>query len=161
MILRKAELKDFKVYKKLFEDENGLFQWLYINRTKQQLEDIYCEEDFSDIIEYYKKYSIERFEKDLETLYIFMIEKNDQVIGYISMFYCGKGNYKIAEWAMLNPDDNETKKAVIEKLVNFKLPRLRSFTICTPYDKIAKFLLSNGFVDSSGSFYKLEVKGKK
>ena len=157
MILRKAELKDFEVYKKMFEDKEGLFHWIYYDESDSNMEE-YNQEDFSDILKEYENYTLEEFEKNLKIDYIFMIEEYRQIVGYLRFFNTGtKGDYKIAEWAMINPNDDENKRTVIEWLLKTKLPRLRSFSICTPFERVGNFLLSNGFIQESAYFYKLKV----
>ena len=153
-LLRKAELTDFPTYKQLFEDKNEDtgYQWLYYNYLSDDIRREPTEEE---------DYTIEKFERDLEIGQIYMIQRDDKILGYISMYYHEKGRYKIAEWAMYNPKDDETKREIIEELKRLKLPRLREYHICVIDDNVIKFLLSNGFVQNSPkvtSFYKLEVK---
>ena len=153
-LLRKAELTDFPTYKQLFEDKNEDtgYQWLYYNYLSDDIRREPTEEE---------DYTIEKFERDLEIGQIYMIQRDDKILGYISMYYHEKGRYKIAEWAMYNPKDDETKREIIEELKRLKLPRLREYHICVLDDNVIKFLLSNGFVQNSPkvtSFYKLEVK---
>lgn len=172
-LLRKAELTDFPTYKQLFEDKNEDigYQWLYYNYLSDDIRREPTEEeeaefkrvwgDLSEFTKYFENYTIEKFERDLEIGQIYMIQRDDKILGYISMYYHEKGRYKIAEWAMYNPKDDETKREIIEELKRLKLPRLREYHICVIDDNVIKFLLSNGFVQNSPkvtSFYKLEVK---
>lgn len=160
MVLRKAKLEDFEIFKRLYEDEENLYQFIY---TCSEREDSTIVTDcsyFSDksIDELHSNYTIEQFHKDLESSsLLYMIEDSSEIIGYVSMFYCSAGKYKIAEWAMLNPEDDQKKVEVLNCLKKLKLPRLRSFSICTCNDEVVKFLLSNGFNSSSRTYYNLEI----
>ena len=164
MILRKARLDDFEIFKKLYEDEEGLYQFLYICSKKEDCISCTPEPDCSyffdeSISELFSNYTLERFQKDLESSsLLYMIEDSSEIIGYVSMFYCSAGKYKIAEWAMLNPDDEDKKAKVVDCLKKLKLPRLRKFSICTISDEVTQFLLTNGFYSSGTcSFYSLDV----
>lgn len=160
MILRKAKLEDFEIFKRLYEDEENLYQFLYINSNKEEativIENQWTFDD--SIFELYSNYTIERFQKALKSSTLFyMIEDASEILGYISLFYSSSGNYKIAEWAMFNPKDDSKKVEVLNCLKKLKLPRLRNFSICTVNDDVVKFLLSNGFYSSCCSFYRLEI----
>lgn len=158
MVLRKAKLEDFEVYKKLYEDTEGSFQFLYFpnkNNTVSESINFFVDES---IMELYTNYTLDKFQKDLNSsLIIFMIEDNDKILGYVSLFYCGNYTYKIAEWAMLNPNNNEKKKLILQLLKKSTLPRLRKFSICTVNNNTIEFLMSNGFKNSSSTFYYLEI----
>ena len=164
IILRKAELADFEIYKQLYEDMD--YQWLYYDKTKQDISEEEANEiventigDLSEFADFFKNYKLEKFEKDLESGCVFMIEEDSEILGYISMFYYPKNKYKIADWGMFEPDNDEKKKEVLEALAKLKLPRLRMFTICTVSKSTVQFLLENGFEEHCcSSFYKLVVK---
>lgn len=170
MILRKAKLDDFEAYRELYQDESDGegYQWIYFsNRDKDEVVDeesekkainYFGEELLEMLEEEYHNYSLERFEKDLETDVILIAEKDSKVVGYIRMFPYGNGIYKIAEWAMYAPDDEETKISMLRLLLKAKLPRVRKFSICTPNKKAQAFLVANGFVSKgASSFLSYEV----
>ncbi len=158
-MLRKANIKDFKVYKELFEDKDFRYQWLYyypLLRTEA------CEEDkeaedwmYDDIMEYYHNYSVEMFEKELKTSKIFMIEKEGKVLGCVRALYCGKGKYKLCEWGMFR-NDPIVKAEVIEELKS-KLPKLKKINVCTDHKPARDFLISQGFVQTGKFFLELKV----
>lgn len=164
MVLRKAKLEDFEIFKQLYEDKENLYQFLYNSSKKEDTTiDTTIVSEFQwiideSIIELYNNYTIDRFKKDLESsTLLYIIEDSSKIIGYVSMFYCSAGKYKIAEWAMLNPDDEQKKVEVLDCLKKLKLPRLRKFSICTVNDDVVKFLLMNGFSSSCCTFYELEI----
>lgn len=167
IFLREAEITDFKTYKQLYEsDDNEVYyQWLYDDKTRPDISEEEAEEifkktfgDFSEFEELFKNYSLERFEKDLKTCCIYMIEEDSKILGYIRLIYNYKNKYKIADWGMFDPDNDEKKKEVLKALKKLKLPRLRMFTISTFSKSTVKFLLENGFEEYGVSFYKLVVK---
>lgn len=135
MILRKAKLDDFEVFKKLYEDEKGLYQFLYFTEHIPKPSNVKLPSLFFDksILNLYKNYTIERFEKDLGscTSYYMIEDDNTEIIGYISIFYSTQGKYRIAEWAMFNSDDDAKKVEILNCLKKLKLPRLKKFSICT------------------------------
>lgn len=158
MILRKAKLEDFEIFKQLYEDKENLYQFLYINsQNKNHSNEL--NQTFSideNLIEF--NYNFKQFKEDLNSsLLLYMIEDSKDVIGYISIFYCYNGKYKIAEWSMFNPNDENKKIEVIKCLKELKLPRLKRFSICTVSDEVVRFLLENNFYNSSCSFYCLEI----
>ena len=94
--LRKANVKDFQVYKKLYEDREFWYQWLYyypIIKADESKESDFEEWGLEDIIEEYQNYTEEKFRKDLKTSRIFMIEKGGKILGSVRTFYCGNGTY--------------------------------------------------------------------
>ena len=161
MILREAKLDDFEIFKSLYEDEDNTYQILYISSKKEDSANTTDYSNFLDesIAELYSNYTIERFEKDLESsLLLYMIEDSSEIIGYISMFYCGHNKYKIAELAMFNPADDSKKVEVLNCLKKLKLPRLRKLSICTVNDEVVNFLTSNGFYSTgTASLYRLDI----
>lgn len=160
MILRKAKLNDFEVFKKLYEDKEDLYHWIYMGplvkftpkASTRRYELVFDKSDF----DYFKNYTIENFKKDLNSNLIYMIEDSSEIIGYISMFYCCDGKYKITEWAMFNPDDEDKKIEVLNCLKKLKLPRLKMFFINTLSENPIKFFLANGF--SYPRKYEIEIK---
>lgn len=158
MILRKAKLEDFEVFKQLYEDKEGLYQFLYNNSIENYCTTSSYGYEFDDsILEMYHNYSINQFEKDLNSSILYMIEDENQILGYISLFYCDYRKYSIAEWAMFNPGDECKKVEVLNNLKKLKLPKLRKFSICTINKEVEKFLLSNGFSSLPGCFFELEI----
>ena len=88
--LRKANVKDFQVYKKLYEDREFWYQWLYyypIIKADESKESDLEEWGLEDIIEEYQNYTEEKFSRDLKTSRIFMIEKSGKILGSIRTFF--------------------------------------------------------------------------
>ena len=160
MILRRAKLEDFEIFKRLREDKENLYQFLYINSNKEESTTVSENQWIFDdsIFESYNNYTIEQFQKELESsTLLYMIQDSSEVIGYISLFYCSNNKYKIAEWAMFNPEDDNKKMEVLNCLRKLKLPRLRSFSICTINNDVAMFLIKNGFYSSGYAFLELKI----
>ena len=173
MILRKAELRDYESYKKLFEDDNDdiYYQWLYVDTTPKDISEEEAEAfmqkyfgDLSEFTKYFRNYTIERYKEEIAKSYnfIYMIEEGDEILGYISMHLCSKGVYKIAEWAMFDAENLELRNRAWELLLKLKLPRLQGFEICTCSTSTENWLISKGFESSKlKSFYRFMVKKKK
>lgn len=154
MMLRKANLKDYQIYRQLYEDTEFRYQWLYYTPV------IFTEgkkkESFSmDIAEVYQNYTIQKFEKDLKKFRIFMIEKDGKALGSIQIFFRGKGTYEIKEWGMFE-DDISIKKEVIEDIKR-KFPKLKKIQVCTINDRAKDFFISVGFTMVSKVFFELVV----
>ncbi|MCI9063117.1 MAG: hypothetical protein HFJ17_00685 [Clostridia bacterium] len=158
MVLRKAKLEDFEIFKKLYEDKEGLYQFLYLSKCENPPLDPKWEYDDS-ILETFNNYTIDQFKTDIEdnTLFLYIIEDNSKILGYISLFYCNNFTYKIAEWAMFHPRNNSKRAEVLDNLRKLKLPNLRRLSICTINNSVGKFLISYGFSPSSYSFYNLKI----
>ena len=161
MILREARLDDFEVFKRLYEDTENLYQILYICKKENNCTsptDKTNDFDEESISKTWRNYTLEQFEKDIKSSFIYMIEDYTEIHGYISIFYCGSGKYKIAEWAMFNPDNTDKKIEVLNCLKTLTLPRIEKFSISTINDEIALLLISNGFYSSDTlSFYNLDI----
>ena len=157
--LRKANVKDFQVYKKLYEDREFWYQWLYyypIIKADESKESDLEEWGLEDIIEEYQNYTEEKFSRDLKTSRIFMIEKSGKILGSIRTFYCGNGTYKISDWGMFE-NDPLAKQDVIQELKT-KLPRLKKLSVCTSHEPARNFLIcTTNFVDTGRLFLELEV----
>lgn len=157
-MLRKAEKKDFGVYKELYLDEEFKYQWMYYTPGTVDLDETetVSEDDiFSDFINEFRNYNLEKFEADLKNCQIFMIENDGKILGFIQTFYCGRGSYKLCYWGMFH-DDPSVKRVVINELKT-KLPRLKRIFVCTGHEPARKFFTSVGFVPTSRLFLELKV----
>lgn len=175
MILRKARLDDFETYNILHRDdvaEGKGYHWIYFfnecestndnEEPKMTAEEYFGEEFLKILDEEYYNYNIERFEKDLQIDVILMAENdNSEIVGYFRLFPYGNGKYKIAEWAIFNPDDDQIKLEMLRLLLKTKLPRLRMFSICVINEEAKTFLIANGFIPVGGGFFSYEVVKKK
>ena len=175
IILRKAELKDFDTYKILYEDNEETYQWLYIDETikekhlteneKKAIMEKMKQEfgNFSEYQQEFKNYTLEKFQKSLlkDYNFIYMIENDCKVVGYVKIVHQFGGEYRIEEWAMLNPKDDEIKEEVLGEILKLRLPKLRIFLISTLSKSVGQWLLSKGFKCSCITFYKLEIKKQK
>lgn len=172
-----VETKDFETFKKFFEDSNEdvSYHWLcydfnYSEKRTEPTEEekIRIEKEWGNIQELidkeFKNYTIERYRKDIETSFIFMIERESEILGYVNMYYYTKGQYKICDWAMVDPRDEDTKKEVVAKLMELKLPRLREYSICGAIHlSVILSLWDLGFRPSGSmrtGFWKLEVSNE-
>ena len=158
--LRNATLSDFDVVKIFFEDKELKYQWLYTH-SKFKNDDTSTEVIDWGIENPFDNYTLDDFSRDLEKEFIFMIENDDTLIGYISMFACDKKRYKINSWALLPDVTNNQKEIIISLLHQLKLPHLKYFVITAFLDEVTTFLMKNGFEQHFGGFYYLEVKKQK
>lgn len=159
IILRKAKLEDFETFKILYEDKNGLYNFLYYNTKlpiSENTNSLEIELSNESLCNFYTNYSIERFKNDLSKNFWYIIEDSSKIIGNICLSYYGYGNYKITEWGMFT-QNNEQKIAVLNCLKELKMPRLRRICISTIENDVAKLLLSNGFYSSVPGFFKFEI----
>lgn len=175
MILRKARLGDFDVFKTLYldEDDGKGYHWIYFGnkhaensdneQTKMTVEEYFGKEFLKILDEELHSYSIETFKEDLKNEKILIAENDEsEIIGYIRMFPCGNNTYKIAEWAMFDPDNKATRLQMLRELLKIRIPRLRKFSISVINDEAKALLQANGFVQSGATgFFTYEVVKKK
>jgi len=162
-LLRRADLKkDFPIFKELYEDEEFKYQWLYyyplIKSPEADCSELksFWFEDTDDFIEEYRNYTEERFERDLQLSKIFMIEDGGETVGYVQMFFCGNGVYKLAEWAMF-PTSYNLKVRVLNEIKALKLSRYKALEICLLHEPARNFFIQNGFeITSIAGFLKWE-----
>lgn len=160
-LLRRADLNDFPSFKKLYEDEEFKYQWLYYYPLIKSPEadskvDDFWFEDTDDFIEEYRNYTEERFERDLRSSKIFMIEDGGETVGYVQMVFCGNGAYKLAEWAMV-PTEYNLKVRVLDEIKALKLSRCKRLEVCLLHEPAREFFLKNGFeIASMAGFLKWE-----
>lgn len=161
-LLRQASLRDFPVFKRLYEDEEFKYQWLYyypLIKTPEadcsKVEDFWVD-DTDDFIEEYRNYTEEKFERDLRSSKIFMIEDGKEVVGYVQISFCGNGIYKLAEWAMI-PTEYNLKVRVLNEIKALKLSRCKQLEVCLIHEPAREFFLKNGFeIASMAGFLKWE-----
>ncbi len=174
--LRKAELKDFETIKTLYEDktEEQSYQWLYDDTSVDDSKDVkMTEEEFRDFFEKYigeysafleeLVYTMEKYQKDLNysDTYIFKIQDHEgKILGYICIRKQYKKVYKIAEWALFNPKDEQLKTDVFEQLKKLKTPQMEILKVDTPSKSTAQWLLSNGFERSYSHSYEFQINKK-
>jgi len=145
MILRKAKLEDYEILKKLYEDTEGLYHFL-LKSSKQG------KTDYSIIFDTGITLNFEEFKK---SEFLFTIEDNSHILGYINLLYLNGNTYKVHEWAMFNPEKHEELLTVLNGLKTLKLPRFKKLGIFTTNETVIELLLSNGFTSfnpSSGFF---------
>ena len=161
MILRKAELKDFEVYRELYEDKEFRYQWMYyhpIYKDPDMHQILKLEsdsfEDLREIMEEYQNYTLKRFEEDTKNHQIFMIENDGKILGYVKTFSCGNGRYKLDEWAMFE-NNFDVKIRVIQELRKV-LPRLKSLEVFITHKPAIDFFILAGFISLPTGFLELE-----
>ena len=168
--LRKAEFSDFEEYKEMHE--NNDLHFLYNSATvltpeEEEEADRACKlffgEEFLKELEEFIKCTPEKFRASLESEVIYIAENEGKVVGYIGMFYCGNGRYKIADWALKDPEDDELKVQMFQELLKAKVPRCKKFVVTLLNSKAIKLVGSLGFKESrSGTaFFEFEIQKKK
>ena len=168
--LRKAVETDFETFKTFFENknENEDYHWLYydFNYSTKREEPTEKEKmewkDVNKLIDKeLKNYTLQRFMHDIKSNYIYMIARDSECVGYIDMYYYTKWRYKICDWAILYPKDEELKREVAEELLKLKLPRLKEYDVCAGlYVSVILSLWDIGFRPTGSmrtGFWKLEV----
>lgn len=116
MVLRKVEPGDYEAIKTLCEDKETLYQWLWhqseLETSKNQkvfIEDeisfSYTDSDFAKDLS-----SDDRFDK------VYVMEKERQLIGYVRIICYKRGVYRISEWGMFDPSDENSKLETFCKL---------------------------------------------
>lgn len=144
MGLRNAELRDFKYIKPLYEDKDALYHWIFgsdYNETDDYVE-TKVEEEFGTIDEY-SNYTLEEFEKHLSSILLY--EENEEILGYFMVHKYSNGEYRIAEWAIKNPNDEILKQKMLEELLKIKFPRLQKFSVVPTNKNARKLFKKNGF----------------
>lgn len=162
MTLRKAELKDFAQYSALYC--NSSYQVLYSSDTPEDLDNNEIAEKERDFIinilgidmefidSKYENFSNEEFKKQLINKKIFLLEDNDQIIGYVSLFLMKRRTYRIDELAMLFPCNILALKEIIADL-NVMIPDAKEISVL-PSNKMVKQMLDTlGFEKSRGGIY--------
>ena len=145
--LRKANVTDYQLCKELYEEDK--YQWMYFPHNIEDSVD----RIFDEIVDY----SFEKFEKDLKTYKIFMIEENGNVLGNLRIFYSGYGTYKLEDWSMFENNDSVKRKVVKELMKNLSSTRFKRITVHVTYEVAREFLKSVGF-SSYNSTQFLELK---
>ena len=169
VILRRAVATDFETFKTFFnnKNENTYYHWLYYDfnySTKREEPTEKEKMEWKDVNEL-KNYTFEKFTHDIKSYFIFMIERDSECVGYIYMYYYTKGRYKICDWAIIDPKDEQLKKEVADELLKLKLPRLREYDVCAGlYVSVILSLWDMGFRPTGSmrtGFWKLEVPNEE
>jgi hypothetical protein len=108
--MRSAIVEDYEVYKDLWT--NIQYQWIYNNEDEPEEsgDQMYiCQEDLDYIDSYYNNFSLDNFKSELKNMKIYMIIKDDSIIGFISLMSCGKGRYKIVDFPLYKKDLDDIK----------------------------------------------------
>lgn len=164
MHLRLATPNDFEVYKLLFDsfeysilyqpdesdikpqkdnDENQ--KWEFDSETLKQIEEALVP-------------TPEKFEKkikDLAEYRIYIIEENDNIIGFAELFKIVKTRWKLAELTV-----KEDKSSMIVKTITDMLiiqPRIKAIDVCVPmYQSCEKRMEESGFNPIGCGFFRKE-----
>ena len=157
--LRYANLDDFETYKELYRDEKDKYQWIWkaTKKSNQEVEfdefDEYAqtEKGKKEIEDLFSNYTKIQFKKDMKKFHIFVIEKDEKVIGYISLWRSHHdGIYSVHEWAMYNPRNKAVREEILKKLLEVELESCRGFQIFTGNKQAQELLLANNFKECVG-----------
>lgn len=144
MILRQAESENYEIIKKLYEDKEGTYQWLWGSGSEEETDNveeplfIYTREQFEK----------ERFSKRDK---LYLMWRENEVLGYLHLAEYVKGEYRMLEWGMFQPEDEMAKEETLKELENKKF--LRTIVICTPSQEVSDWLKVHSFT-KCGSFFK-------
>ena len=165
--LRKLKSEDYPLFRDLYFEENGDYQWIYFDdecKTKAIENDDECFNEFYDIWEKeHNNYNKEVFEEQVADKYYlyYGAEKDSKIIGYLKIFHNQNGIYKIAEWAMLNPNDEEAIAEIFDEMFKLKLPKLKGFWAEISSQKAADIFKKNGFEISKEGRYTCRIQLRK
>ena len=141
--LRSATEADYLVYKKLYEDDDAYYHWLYYD-----LDDIAVEDSDFVIEEIPTDFTIDfdDYCDHLKWNRIFLVEEGENVIGYLSFQKSRKGIYYLAEWAMFDPTSDQIKEDILDEISNLKLPGMKSIIMNSSCQR--QWFIDRGFVAS-------------
>lgn len=157
-MLRPIKLEDYKIYNHLRVDEEEKYQWLYYPADKEE-DDENKEYNYAEVSECLKEvkreilnYSMENFQEDLNSKYSYIlgIEENNQIIGYVHLYYNGKNQYRIFEFALMDSTNEELIKQVLKEIMELKLPWKKSFDAMVTNTRAKQILSELGWENEDG-----------
>lgn len=128
MRIRLATYQDFEVYKALYEDDYISVLYPMIEsevKPQQKSESIdffqFDEASLNQIMEHFKM-TRERYEKELadpKNYRIYLIEENNEIIGFAMLFKIERTRWKLAEFNVIRKyQGQKTVTDITDKLVN-------------------------------------------
>lgn len=151
--LRRATLNDYKVYSDLWTNID--YHWMYNiaeDEPSGQTVQI-CQEDLNYITSYYNHLSLDQFKEDMTNFKVYIILKDDSIIGFVSLMSCGHDRYKIVDFPLYDFNKDDISEVVQELRQLYKKSGLFMTVLDT---SIIGFILSLGFKESkTNNFYAL------
>lgn len=163
MVIRLAEMSDFEEYKSLYYDLecNMLYRCEEgdINPQESEEESNYEFDAITlEMLEKEFERTPEKFAKDIESYResrIYMVQEQNQVIGFAELFRCQGYRWKLAELCIKQEaQTRENFRAIIEGLI--KMPYINVIDVCVLNQSAENRLLDAGFVARDGYFFRRE-----
>lgn len=156
MLLRRAKEEDFEEFKVLYTAD---IQWLYksdeVNPTPQQIKEAESilyhlgieDEKIKEIEDEYKQYSKEQYHNDLKNNYVYVLQEENTLIGYLIVWKSNPA--RISQWGL-----NEVNQFIVSYVTDElkkALPKTK-FEVATT-NKAARRYLSQAEFEEKGFFF--------